>query len=147
MTPSKYLKAFQAAGLDEGVVLTGDFLIVEKVDLEIKSKSGIVIAQDVRHKGADTISANLPTFVHVLKVGAGYVAEDGSDSPLDTQPGDILLVGQASVKWLPVFGTDNYEAFTIGITREAETQLRFRGIEAYQRYFENLNRASEKTME
>lgn len=124
--------------LGDDFVLTGSMLLVEKVEQEeVKTKSGLVLASSTAH---DSILANVPHFVHVLAVGAGYITDEGSDAPLDTLPGDILLVGQASVKWLSTFPVEGYKPFTIGVTSEAETQMRFRGIEAYQRFTEAVNK-------
>lgn len=143
MKPSRYVDRVQAAvtACKDDFLLTGSFLLVEKVPQdEVKTKSGLILATNVHQQGS--IGANLPCFVHVLAVGAGY-DDDGTVIPLDTQPSDILLVGQYSVKWLPVYPVDNYEPFSIGVTSEAETQMRFRGYAAYQRFASALNRPAE----
>lgn len=147
MKPSKYVSKVQqaVAACSDSFTLTGSFLLVEKVPQdEVKTKSGLILATATSGRDQqNSIGANLPCFVHVLAVGAGYVDDDGKAVPLDTQPFDILLVGQYSVKWLPVYPIDNYEPFSIGVTSEAETQMRFRGYDAYQQFAAALNRAPE----
>ncbi len=145
MIPPKYLEAVQRATTEVGPAFTlmGSFLIVERVPKEeVKTKSGLFLATDDRANGQiNSISANMPVWVHVLAIGAGYYDDESGESlPLDTAPGDILLVGQHSVKWLPVYPVDNYELFSVGVTSEAETQMRFRGLDAYRRFSEALNR-------
>jgi co-chaperonin GroES (HSP10) len=147
MKPSRYVSKIQRAvqEVKDDFTLTGSYLLVEKIPQdEVKTKSGLILATGVGGRDQiNSISANLPCFVHVLAVGAGYVEDDGSTVPLDTAPSDILLVGQYSVKWLPVYPVDNYEPFSIGVTSEAETQMRFRGYAAYERFALALNRAAE----
>jgi co-chaperonin GroES (HSP10) len=140
MNDPKYLKAVQAAvqACGDKFVLAGSMLLVERIDTEIKTKSGLVIAAG-SDKQINSLSGNMPVYVHVLAVGAGYINDDGTEESLDTRPGDILLVGQHSVKWLPVFPIDGYESFVVGVTSEAETQMRFRGIEEYRRFAAALN--------
>lgn len=144
MQISKYLDRVQSAvaSCQEGFVLTGGTLLVEKIPQEeVKTKSGLILATDLGKGQVNSISANLPVFVHVLAVGSGYYDEStGADVPLDTKPGDILLVGQHSARWLSVFPIDNYEPFSVGVTSEAETQMRFRGHDAYGQFSQALNR-------
>jgi co-chaperonin GroES (HSP10) len=146
MNPSRYVSKIQRAVQEsqDSFTLTGSYLLVEKINQEeVKTKSGLILHTGGTSKDQlNSIGANLPVFVHVLAVGAGY-DDDGTPVPLDTAPSDILLVGQYSVKWLPVYPIDNYEPFSIGVTSEAETQMRFRGYEAYQRFAAALNRAPE----
>lgn len=158
MKPSKYLEKVQRAVTEakDGFVLTGNVLLVEKVPHEeVKTKSGLVLATHTGKDQVNSISANMPVFVHVLAVGSGFydtVKDDdgndvGVDVPLDTKPGDILLVGQHSARWLSVFPIDNYEPFTVGVTSEAETQMRFRGLEAYGEFAKALNRQPENQVD
>ena len=150
MNPSKYLKAFK----DSAVTLDipGDAILVEQVKAEeVRSGSGkIIIAQATSHKTGDQIAANLPLFVYVLQPGKGYYdAEDLSkpDTPVAADVGDIILVGQNSVRWFGSLDIKGYEPFTIGITREAEIQMRFKGIEEYRQVFGRLNQAVEEKMD
>lgn len=140
MKASKYLEAFKQADKTT-FQLTGGFILVEKIPQEeMKRASGLVMPITASNQ-VNSIGANLPTFVHVLAVGEGYYDDATKESiPPSTQVGDILLLGQTSVKWFPVLEVDNYQPFEIGLTDESEAQLKFKGIEAYQRFVESINK-------
>ena len=141
MEPSKYINRFTNAGeMKESVELIGDCLLVEKIkDEELTTKSGLIIATSSRQIG--TFAENKPVWVRVLMVGEGYYdSETDTSIPLNAKPGDIALVGQVSTKWFSVFGElKNYEPETIGLTRESEIQLRFKGEDGFKTTFERLN--------
>jgi len=83
---------------------------------------------------------NLPTFVRILAMGPGYVDPDGEFTDLEVDVGDIVLVGKMSVNWFSVFGSLAYTSqHEIGITRENEIKLRFKGQDAYDTCFNYLN--------
>lgn len=119
----------EAGGFD----LIGDVLIVEEIPVEEKkTKSGLIMnTGGVRR--ADGLDMNQPLFVRVLAVGAGfYNDENGTDVPLECQVGDIILVGRMSVNWFSTFGPLISEANKqIGVTRESEMKMRFKGQEGY----------------
>jgi len=141
---SKYLPAFEAAKaeVDESGILTGDLLMVEKIDQpEIKSTGGIILSASVDHRQTNSIGANMPHFVRVLAVGKGFYNEEtGEDVPVEVKPGDIILVGEQSVKWMAHWPLLNYTPFQIGLTREAEIQIKFKGEEGFNKLFDALNR-------
>ena len=146
MNESKYLKAFQR--LEEAKMafdIPGDGILVENIkEEEVKTKSGLVISSASGYKIADQIAANLPKFVHVLAKGKGYYNDEtGDDVPLSVNPGDIILVGQASVRWFGSLPIDGYEPFSIGVTLESEAQIKFQGIEKYRETFRILNQPAE----
>lgn len=144
MQGSKYLKAFKEGAAGSYYKLSGDFLLVERIPAEEQKTAGGIILNAAPSTQIGSIGANLPTFVHVLAVGEGFYNEDGEDVPLTTKPGDILLVGQQSVKWFPVLpGFAKYEPFSVGISSEQETQLKFEGIEGYDGWINALNRGIE----
>lgn len=142
MTPAA--KAFTEADKDlpGSFELMGDILLVREIPpKEHKTKSGLILAT-TGNKQVDGIEANRPCWVEVLKLGAGYFDEnedDGSAIPLDSKPGDIILVGKLSVKWLSTLGdiTSTPEN-NLGLVREGEIQGRFRGQEVHDKYFEVL---------
>ena len=148
IAPSRYLNAILAAKDELGDLLTGDLLLVEAIpQAEVKTTSGIIIASDSRQM--NTVKANLPHFVRVLAVGPGYYDEENPDKTvaLDTQPGAIVMVGDNSVKWwshLPVTG---YKPYEIGITREAEIQVKFKTDEEFRRVFGAINKGLETKVE
>lgn len=140
-----YLKAFQKVDtkLPDLFILPGDCLFVEEVKPEEqKTAGGILIPTSGKILNIDGIEATRPMFVRVLKVGAGYYDKDGYHVSLDSQPGDILLVGKLSVKWLSCFGPivsagDN----PIGMVRESDHQGHFPGIGSQEKYFDALKEA------
>ncbi len=147
MEPSKYLKAFQNVALD----IPGDGLLVEVIDPpEMKTKSGLILAESKSHM--NNISADLPTFVHVLAVGKGYFKEgqDGEpdeDVPLSSTAGDVILVGINSVRKFGFLPIEGYKPYSIGLIRDGEAQLRFKGIEDYRKTFQAINGAIEAKVE
>lgn len=150
---SKYLGAFedakaQCSGLYN---LTGDVLIVEKVQ-------GQELKKDVmRHDGTkvqlhlaggtekkiDGLDMNLPMFARVLAVGPGFYDPTDSDAaPIgcEVEPGDIILIGRMSVNWFSVFGSlVSTSTNELGLTRESEVRMRFKGQAGYDKFFEALN--------
>ncbi len=151
MKPSKLLAAFQVPDLNNYFELIGDILLVEEIpDEEFKTKTGLIIASG--NKGqVNGLEADKPTFVRVLMVGQGYF--DSSDKiekdiPCDSMPGDIVLIGRTSLKPFSVFGKlMTYGEAKIGICRESDIQARFRGEEAFERFFESINKALETQVE
>lgn len=140
MLPSKYLEAFKKAKSEasDSYTLYGDAILVEKVpEEEVKTASGIYIASSSKTQ-LGSIADNKPHFVHVLSVGEGFYSETG-DVPVSVEPGDIILVGVNSVKWFSHMEIPQYEPFTVGLTRESEIQLKFKGQEAYRKFFEAIN--------
>jgi co-chaperonin GroES (HSP10) len=142
MKPSKYLNTFQNVKDSQDIVIYGDALLVEKIVEENVKELGngvkIYIAEAPTHK--DSMATDKPVFVHVLAVGKGFY--DGeNDVPMSVEPGDIILVGQFSTKWFSTLEVEGYESYTIGLVRETEVQLRFKGLEAYNRYIGQLNRS------
>ena len=64
-----------------------DRLIVERIDSQEKTSSGIYIPDTAKEK---------PQQGKVLAVGKGKVREDGTVQPLDLKPGDTILFGKYS---------------------------------------------------
>lgn len=131
---SKYLAGIQNAVKLSGDSFTipGDGLLVERLPpKEAKSKSGIILDHGMnQHNG---LMANVPLEVVVVAVGAGFYEED-KDVPLDTQLGDILIVGEHTVKWYSTFPVNGYTPNSLGLCNESATQIRFRGQAAYEAF-------------
>lgn len=141
----KYLAAFEkmAAEGKDLYQLQGEFIIVEEFgEEEVKSAGGIIMTAS--KKNADGFGQNRPTLVRVVAVGEGYYDEETKeDLPLNVKPGDIILVGGQSVKWLSYFGPIiSSEGARIGISSAAEVQLKFNGQEGYEQVFQLLESAS-----
>jgi co-chaperonin GroES (HSP10) len=134
---SKYLKAFQAIKTEAGdkYHLIGECLIVEEIgQVEVKTASGIVLSSGGTRK-VDGLDMNKPLFVRVLAVGEGfYDDETGESLPLETQVGDIILIGRMSVQFFSTFGPLISEGTNqIGLTRESEIRMRFKGEEGWDK--------------
>lgn len=143
MEASRYLESFRklACKGTEFHELIGDCILVEKIkEEEIVKKGSLYIPTSTSFSMKEGFNDNKPCWVRVLAVGQGYYDDEGKDIPLNVCVGDIILVGKLSVKWFSVFGElDKYEAETIGLTRESEIQLRFKGEDGYKKVFETLN--------
>jgi hypothetical protein len=82
----------------------------------------------------DGLDMNKPLFVRVLAVGEGYYDETtGNEIPLNVQVGDIILVGRIGVNFFSTFcGLVSETGNQIGLSRESEIRMRFKGEEGYQ---------------
>lgn len=109
-------------------VIIGDILLVEKLpNEEATTKTGIILTADKNQR--DGLMTHQPVFVRVISVGAGY-----TDAEMDTKEGDILLVGDNSTRWFSTFAGLPSSNKQLGIVRESETQIRFSGTEAFERF-------------
>lgn len=151
MKPSKYLNRFQnmSARYKEDYQLIGDCILVEKIPQEErKTQAGIIVRAGMNERAKDTMSTDVPSFYYVLAVGEGYYKEDTQESvPLNVKPGDIILVGNHSVRLFSDLDIQDYQSYDIGITRETEATLIFRGQEAYSRVFGALNPTIEQQVQ
>lgn len=141
-----FLSVFQKlAEQNKGdMTIVGDTLLVEPLQTgpatkEIKTDSGkkvsLILETELTNRQIGSIQDDRPLYVRVLAVGAGYYDEaSGKDVPLDVQVGDVLLMGKLSVRWLSTFGPLLREGDKqIGICRESDKILQFRGQEGYDR--------------
>lgn len=143
---SKYLKALEHAASEgkSNYQLVGDCLIVEVLkDEEFKTKSGLILASGTKAQ-INGIDANKPLWARVLMVGEGYydTDEDGNQTevPLETKPGDVILIGKQSIEYFSVFGRlPNYGDTQLGLVRDGEVRMRFRGQEGFDKFFELAN--------
>lgn len=144
-----YVKQFKAlaSNASEFYELIGDCILVEKTvedsDVREKTLAGgqkLYLADDRKHV-VGSMKENRPIWVRVLAVGKGfYNDETKEDVPLNVNVGDIVLVSQMSTKWFSEFGEmQDYKPEWVGLTRESEIQLRFKGESGYNKAFEVLN--------
>jgi hypothetical protein len=150
-----YLPAFQSVEADSELRLIGDFLLVEVIKDEefskqIKTDDGRVVSlslnPDANKKQVFGLSADKPTFIRILTVGPGFYDDENPEKTqsLESQPGQICLIASGSVKPFSVFGKlTSYGEVQLGLARESDIQARFESEEAFDRYFERLNRAVE----
>lgn len=132
-----YLKAFheathQGAGTFE---IIGDALLVESIPTgDEKTKGGIYLPKTPGK--IDGLELNKPTFVRVVAVGNGYYDEENDKLvDLECAPGDVILVGPMAVKWFSTFGPIvSTSEVGVGLTRESEIQVRFKGIDAFNKF-------------
>lgn len=145
---TNYLNAFKRLQEEgkECFQIIGDYILVEELenpDDEVKTTSGLYVAGS--NKNTDGFEQNKPTLVRVLAVGEGYYDSEGTTVPIDAKSGDIILVGTLSVKWLSTFGpiVSIGKGSRIGITRESEIQLRFKGQHGFDEVSRILGNALE----
>jgi chaperonin GroES len=74
-----------------------DRIIVERIESEEKTASGIYIPDSAKEK---------PQQGKVLAVGKGKIKEDGSVQPVDLKVGDTILFGKYSGQEIKIDGTD-----------------------------------------
>lgn len=74
-----------------------DRLIVERLDGEEKTASGLYIPDSAKEK---------PQQGKVVSVGKGRIREDGSLQPLDLKEGDKILFGKYSGTEIKIDGTE-----------------------------------------
>jgi co-chaperonin GroES (HSP10) len=157
MKDSRYLEKFRKLQADGGDTysLVGDYLLVERIpDEELKTATGIIIVDTSSTGQINTFSSDKPNWVRVLACGAGYYTQDEDENgnivertvPLDVKPGDIVLVSQVGVKYFSRFPVDNYEAHSLGLTKESEIQLKFHGEDGYRKAVSLLNSKSEESL-
>ncbi len=149
---SKALDKWQHAvkACEKEFELWSDLIIVEcMVEEEKKEKvtaGGIIIPGDTETKQRSmmTVDDLKSNFVRVIAVGKGYYKEgkDGEEeyTPLNVKPGDIVMLGETSVRWFSIFGedVDLEQMFNIGLTREGEVHMVFRGQAGYDKFMKEL---------
>lgn len=142
MKASKYLDRFNSLQeLSEHFTLIGDYILVEQITLEErKTTSGIILNHGTQSGYKNTSEMDLPVFVHILSVGQGFYDEDTGDTVENTvKPGDICLIGRNSVRWFSDLEVKDYMPYEVGLTKESEIQLVFKGKEGYQKVIGHLN--------
>jgi hypothetical protein len=140
METSKFLKAFETASREssDSYQLVGDICVVEEIkDEDFRTKSGLVIASGPQRQ-VNGIAADKPSFVRVLIPAPSYE---------DIAAGDICLVPSTSIRRFSVFGKlMSYGETTLGLINAESIQLRFKGQNGFERFFDTLNRAAEAEM-
>lgn len=128
---TKLANAFKkmAGNLDGEFYLTGDCLLVEKIEeVEAKSKGGIIVNSAPITRQVNGIEANRPNLVRVIAVGNGYFDKDDKAVPLETKVGDVILVGRLDVHWYSCFGPVICDStLELGMTTERNIQAYFAG--------------------
>ena len=74
-----------------------DRIIVQRLDEEEKTASGLIIPDSAKEK---------PQEARVLKVGSGKILDDGTRVPLEVSEGDRILFGKYSGAEVKIDGQD-----------------------------------------
>lgn len=136
MAASKYFERFARLLEFPGLMtLKGDDILVERLPpLEMKTKSGIILADAKTHK--QTAHDAATEFGIVLATGPGQVFEDGTVQPCDAKIGEVILL-PGNVVWYSQFGhITDYEPYSIGRLRDSQVPVWFTD---YKKVFEVLN--------
>lgn len=139
---SKYLARFQKLGevkKDIGFRLNGSRLLVEILPAkEIKTASGLVLSSPDTYKAtADSYRALLGI---VLMTGEGYVDDEGTDVPMETKVGQLVVLNEFGLKYYSQFpGIADYTKNTVAMTSESEIQMSFDTIEEFIKYEQALS--------
>lgn len=132
----KLIEAFNALNdvRQEAFHLIGDICFVQVLDQEVKTKSGLVIADHAKQV-MNGVGPDKPTICRVLMVGEGEVDADGKDIPLEVNVGDIVIVGKHAVKIISSLGNTvlREDKTEVGMIKASEIQMRFFGQDAYNR--------------
>lgn len=129
--------------------LRGNLMLVEKLpEPELKTRGGIVLGGiiDNGSKQINGLGADIPQFCRILDIGEGYTDDDGNVIPnsMSVQPGDIVLINRLSIKYFSLFHTFfDYKPDQIGLARDNDIQMHFKGDEGLAKYFETLNKLEE----
>jgi co-chaperonin GroES (HSP10) len=150
---SKYLEAFEKlkTKFTDKFHLTGDCLLVESLP-NLEASKEVIRADGTKvslfmtagdTKKIDGLELNKPTFARVIACGEGFYKDQDGDMvevPLEVKPGDVVLISPMSVKWFSILGGIVFtKEQAIGITRESEVQMHFKGEETYDHFFHNLH--------
>lgn len=129
----EYLSKFKEAG--SFFELFGSKMLVERIEIntEVKSAGGIILATAGNTKS--TLKKQEPLVACVLAVGQGYTNEEGGTTPLDVQPGNIVVLNPNGVNFFSTLpGVPSYTDMRVGITTEGDVQLCFKDKEAFNAY-------------
>ncbi len=139
---SKYLEQFKRLRetANDSFVLNGDRMIVEVLEKEeLKTAGGLHIASSLKDHKSST-EENRSVMAVVLLVGEGHVDEDGNDVPVKYQPGELIMLPDASMrKYTQFSGLVAYAKNEIALTRESEVHISWPSFEAYEAYKAALN--------
>lgn len=136
---SHYLNKFGklTEGARKGFVLRGNLMVVEKVELEVKTASGIVLNVAKDKNVFRTMHQNAPEYFVVVQTGEGY--EDGEE--LEAKVGDVVVMPNGSVNYIPYFGSTlskDDKTDVLAIARSSDALMVFDGIEGFEKFFNEL---------
>jgi co-chaperonin GroES (HSP10) len=133
---SKFQKAFLRLKSEgtELYCLRGNNLLVEVIEQEVKTASGIIIADDPKQR-VGGMSEHRGVIAKVLLAGEGYYDPDTKEiEPLDINIGDIVLIPTLSISYYSTFpGLSEPTQNKIGVTLESEVKFYYRGEGALEK--------------
>lgn len=116
---SKYAKKIQRLVDDKAIKLHGNRILIEIIELEQKTASGIILTERKNEYTADR-----PTLAIVLAVGDGYYHENEvtgqiEEKALDTRVGDIVIINKTAYKpFSDFFALRDYKPDSMGLITE-----------------------------
>lgn len=145
---SVYLKTFDRVRTRKDLfTLKGNFILVEKLpDIEIKSKSGLILNAKLDKMQFNTLQENIPNACVVLEVGEGYVDDEGLpiEGSMSLAPGDVIILPKHAINYFSLFpALIEYMPNTIGLSKEDSAQFVFKGLDKYNDYCALLNKKDE----
>lgn len=141
---STYLPKFQTLSKEvkDGFVLRANLILVEKIVIEKKTKSNIILASKQDYFGSMQSAAL--DFHIVVAVGEGYEDSDGKNNPalLECKVGDIVCMSSTAVNYLSYFGAAvGTEAVDkIGIARSSDIFMVWNGKEGFEAFFKEFDK-------
>ena len=135
---SEFLAKFQKAAPTFN--LYGSKILIERVELgEIKSSGGIILAQS----GATSAQLKMqsPHIAIVLATGRGYYDADSKTyEPLEVVPGNVVMLNSLGIQYYSTLpGSINYSNQRVGLTTEADIQMIFKDLAAFDEYVKAIN--------
>ena len=140
---STYLKKFNQVkdSTKTKMNLRGNLILVEKIEMEVKTKTGIIITDQSRGT-FNGVGENRLDFHLVVEVGSGYENEEGEDDPtmLECKAGDVVVLPTGACQYLSYFGQhlSGDQADRLGLARSSDCLIVFDGIEGFNKYFEEF---------
>lgn len=131
-----YLEKFGSArGRKDLFRLNGGRVIVEILDEgEIKTKGGLFVPES-SHARSDVVM-NKAVVAQVVLIGEGYFDPDtGKESPIDLEPGEVVVVNEMGLRFYSKFpGLDHYAQNSLAMMTEDDVQMRFPSLAAYTEF-------------
>lgn len=135
---SEFLEKFKKAA--HTFNLYGSKILIERVEMgEVKTQGGIILAQS----GATSAQFKMqqPHIAIVLATGKGYFDADlKAYEPLEVVPGNVVMLNSMGVQYYSTLpGSVSYNNQRIGLTTEADIQMIFKDVEAFDEYVKVIN--------
>lgn len=136
---SKYLNRFKRVDRTD-FPLRGNRILVEVLPKEELKSAGGLIMNSVSSDHRTSTNENRADLAIVLACGDGYIDDDGTEVPMDLQPGNVILVSRMGLRLYSDFpGLQEYTKETIALSRDTEVHCAWPSIDAYVAYRSKLN--------